>query len=70
MDREYKTTEEMLVTAEEEGLITIWDGRITYEGTKYKKSYQFTDPEEPVCARIQLACSGASLAYNGICQPK
>jgi len=50
----YKTTEDVLAAGEEKKLITIRDGRITYEGTKGKKSYQFTDPEEPVRARVYV----------------
>lgn len=50
----YKTTEDVIATGKEKKLITIREGRITYEGTKAKKSYQFTDPEEPVRARVYV----------------
>jgi type I restriction enzyme M protein len=54
MPKEYKPTGQILATGEEKKLITIRDGRITYEGTKEKKTYQFTDPEEPVRARVYV----------------
>jgi type I restriction enzyme M protein len=54
MAREFKTTEDVIAAGEEKKLITIRDGRITYEGTKGKKSYQFTDPEEKVRARVYV----------------
>jgi type I restriction enzyme M protein len=54
MTREYKTTEDIIATGEEKGLITREAGRITYEGTKEKKTYQFTNPEEPVRARVYV----------------
>ena len=54
MAREFKTTEDVMAAGKEKKLITIRDGRITYEGTKGKKSYQFTDPEEPVRARVYV----------------
>jgi len=50
----YKTTEDVIATGKEKKLITIREGRITYEGTKEKKTYQFTDPEEPVRARVYV----------------
>ena len=50
----YKTTEDVIAAGKEKKLITIRDGRITYEGTKEKKTYQFTDPEEPVRARVYV----------------
>jgi type I restriction enzyme M protein len=54
MLKEYKPTGQILATGEEKGLITIQRGRITYEGTKEKKTYQFTDPEEQVRARVYV----------------
>ncbi|NQE46184.1 Type-1 restriction enzyme MjaXIP specificity protein [ANME-1 cluster archaeon GoMg2] len=54
MAREFKTTEDVIAAGKEKKLITIRGGRITYEGTKEKKTYQFTDPEEPVRARVYV----------------
>lgn len=54
MPREYKPAEEVLTIGKEKSLVTIRDGRVTYEGTKEKKSYQFTDPEEQVRARVYV----------------
>ena len=54
MAREFKTTEDVIASGKEKKLITILDGRITYEGTKEKKTYRFTDPEEPVRARVYV----------------
>ena len=54
MAREFKTTEDVIAAGKEKKLITIRDGRITYEGMKEKKTYQFTDPEEKVRARVYV----------------
>jgi len=54
MPKEYKTTEDILAAGEEKKLITREAGRITYEGLKEKKTYQFTDPEEQVRAKVYV----------------
>jgi type I restriction enzyme M protein len=49
---EYKPKEEILTTGEEKGLIKIGENRVEYVAPR--KSYQFTDPEEKVRARVYV----------------
>jgi len=49
---EYKTKEEAIMIGEEKGLIKIREDRIEY--VAQEKSYQFSDPEEKVRARVYV----------------